>query len=163
MLKKIISGGQTGADRAGLDVAIELALPYGGWIPKGRRAEDGRVPVKYDLEEMLTFSYPARTNKNIEESDGTVVFSRGRLTGGSAMTMRAALKFTKPALYIDLDIYEGFTVEAAAIICCWIIEYRINVLNVAGSRTSKDPFVYQQTKDILKSAVMRLLSEVRLA
>ena len=86
MLKKIISGGQTGADRAAIDLAIKLNIPHGGWIPKGRKTESGPLPLEYRLKEMNTSDYPSRTKLNIIDSHGTVIFSRGRLTGGSALT-----------------------------------------------------------------------------
>jgi hypothetical protein len=80
MIKKIISGGQTGADRAELDVAIEVGIPHGGWVPKGRIAEDSPKSEKYHLPEMPTDSYPARTEQNVIDSYGTVIISRGKLT-----------------------------------------------------------------------------------
>ena len=87
MLRKIISGGQTGADRAGLDFAIETGLEHGGYVPRGRKAEDGRIDDRYNLVELSTTSYPARTRRNIEESDGTVIFSLERLlSGGTKLT-----------------------------------------------------------------------------
>jgi Circularly permutated YpsA SLOG family len=73
MLRKIISGGQSGADRAGLDLAIAIGLEHGGFVPRGRKAEDGRIADRYNLVELSTSSYPARTRRNIEESDGTVI------------------------------------------------------------------------------------------
>ena len=81
MIDKIISGGQTGADRAALDVAIELGIPHGGWVPKGRKTEAGRLPAKYQLKEMPTDSYPERTEQNVLDSDGTLIISHGSLTG----------------------------------------------------------------------------------
>jgi len=89
-IKKIISGGQTGADRAALDFAIEVGIPHGGWVPKGRKAEDGEIPDKYSLQEMATSSYPARTEKNVIDSDGTLIISHGRLSGGSLSTKKVA-------------------------------------------------------------------------
>jgi predicted Rossmann-fold nucleotide-binding protein len=87
MLRKIISGGQTGADRAGLDFALETGLEHGGYVPSGRKAEDGRIDERYNLVELSTDSYPARTRRNIEESDGTVIFSLERLlSGGTKLT-----------------------------------------------------------------------------
>lgn len=103
MINKIISGGQTGADRAALDVAIKLGIPHGGWIPKGRRTENGILPDKYQLKEMPTASYPKRTERNILDSDGTLIFSRGALSRGSALTRRIAKKLDKPFMYVDLD------------------------------------------------------------
>jgi len=95
MIKKIISGGQTGADRAALDVAIKLSIPHGGWIPKGRKAEDGPLPEIYKLKEMPTDSYPARTEQNVIDSDGTLIIARGKLTGGTDYTRQMTLKNKK--------------------------------------------------------------------
>lgn len=96
MITKIISGGQTGADQAALDFAIENDILHGGWIPKGRKTEDGVLSEKYRLEEMPTASYPKRTEKNILDSDGTIIFSCGKLTGGSALTWKLAKQHDKP-------------------------------------------------------------------
>ena len=103
MIEKIISGGQTGVDQAALDVAIELNIPHGGWIPKGRKTEDGILPDKYQLKEMSTASYPKRSEQNILDSNGTLIISHGKLTGGSALTRRLAKKHKKPWLHIDLS------------------------------------------------------------
>jgi hypothetical protein len=99
--KKYISGGQTGADRAGLDFAIEAGLEHGGYVPRGRKAEDGRIDDRYNLIELSTSSYPARTRRNIEKSDGTVIFSLERvLNGGIKLTLELANKLGKPVLHI---------------------------------------------------------------
>ncbi len=95
MLKKIISGGQTGADRAALDVAIKLEIPHGGWIPKGRIAEDGPLPEKYQLKEMSSPNYKIRTEQNVIDSDGPLIISHDDLTGGSAVTQKFAKKHKK--------------------------------------------------------------------
>jgi hypothetical protein len=100
MLTKIISGGQTGADQAGLEVAIKLNIPHGGWIPKGRLTENGPLPDKYNLQEMPGKSYPKRTEQDVMDSDGTVIFSHGKLTGGSALTAQLAEKHSKPILHL---------------------------------------------------------------
>ena len=102
MITKIISGGQTGADQAALDFAIEHDIPHGGWIPKGRQTETGILPDKYKLDEMPTASYPKRTERNILDSDGTLIFSRGKLTGGSALTRKLAKQYGKPWVHVDL-------------------------------------------------------------
>jgi hypothetical protein len=112
MLTKIISGGQTGADRAALDVAIKLDIPHGGWIPKGRITEDGPLPAKYQLQEMLTTSFPKRTEKNVIESDGTLIVSHGKPTGGSALTQKFAVQHNKPCLHIDLNAIAEFFAAA---------------------------------------------------
>ena len=92
MIKKIISGGQTGADQAALDAAIKLDIPHGGWIPKGKITENGPLSDKYQLDEMPTASYEERTEQNIIDSDGTLIVSHGRLTGGSALTRELAME-----------------------------------------------------------------------
>src|SRR5437660_8982603 len=100
MFTKLISGGQTGVDRAALDVAIELGLPCGGWCPKGRRAEDGRIPGRYPLKETPSWVYPQRTEWNIRDSDGTLVLTLSRATGGTALTIHLAKSMRKPVLII---------------------------------------------------------------
>jgi hypothetical protein len=150
MLEKIISGGQTGADRAALDAAIEIGIPHGGWVPKGRLAEDGVVPSSYHLGETPTDSYTARTEKNVEDSDGTLVLSHGPLSGGSALTLELAEKHVRPCLHIDLNRIPAF--KAAAMIAAWITLHHIKTLNVAGPRASNDLNIYQKTKDILIAA-----------
>ena len=151
MLTKIISGGQTGADRAALDVAIALDIPHGGWIPKGRKTEDGILPDKYKLQEMPTASYPKRTEKNILDSDGTLIFSRGKLTGGSALTRKLAKQHERPWLHVDLDKVVG--TGAVHIIAVWIDENDIEILNVAGPRASKDPGIHDFVMGILEAVL----------
>lgn len=101
MIRKIISGGQTGADRAALDVAIKMNIPHGGWIPKGRLTEEGPLPDRYQLKEMTTGSYPKRTEWNVTDSDGTLILTHGELTGGSKLTREYAHKHHKPCLHVD--------------------------------------------------------------
>ncbi len=118
MIKKIISGGQTGADRAALDFALKFNISHGGWIPKGRKAEGGPLPDKYQLLEMPTTSYPARTEKNVQDSDGTVIFSRGKPSGGTDYTRQMVLKHKRKMLHIDLNIATSY--DAASLILSWI-------------------------------------------
>ncbi len=149
LIKKIISGGQTGADRAALDFAIEVGIPHGGWVPKGRKAEDGSVPAQYNLQEMPTSSFPARTEQNVVDSHGTLIISHGRLSGGSLRTKNLAGQHKRPYLHIDLTKTNGFM--AAAKIINWISAYGIETLNVAGPRASKDPQIYNETLKVLKA------------
>jgi hypothetical protein len=147
MIKKIISGGQIGADRAALDVARKLDIPYGGWIPKGRLAEDGPISDKYELQEMPTASYPKRTEQNVLDSDGTLILSHGKLTGGSKYTKECADRHNRPCLHINLNTLP--VNEASPIIVGWIFKNKIEVLNVAGSMASKDPKIYEKTYHVL--------------
>lgn len=147
---KIISGGQTGADRAALDVAMELDIPHGGWVPLGRKAEDGTVPDKYQVQEMATGGYAERTEQNVIDSDGTLVLSHGKLTGNSALTATLTRKHRRPCLHIDLNKTNAF--KAAQDINRWVQESGIKVLNVAGPRASEDPLIYNDVYKVLKTA-----------
>jgi hypothetical protein len=131
IVEKIISGGQTGVDRAALDVALEIGIPCGGWCPKGRRAEDGGIPARYPLVETDSTSYPVRTEMNVRDSDGTLILTRGRPDRGTALTIGLARRFKKPFRVVD---FEG---EAdPGHVAAWIAENSIKVLNVAGPRES---------------------------
>lgn len=148
---KIFSGGQTGADRAALDAAIHLGIPHGGWLPKGRKTEDGPLPFTYRLQELDSERYRDRTEKNIVDSDGTLILSFGSLTGGSALTESLAIKHDRPLLVIDLELVSPE--EAVAAIEAWIEKYKIHILNVAGPRASGEPRIYD--------AVFTILSDVK--
>ena len=148
MIQKIISDGETGADQAALDAAIELGIDHGGWVPKGRTTEGGILPDIYDLDEMLSYSYSEHIEQNIIDSHGTVIFSHDRLNGRSAYAKEMAIKHRRPYLHIDLDDTNAF--EAAVKINGWIYRYNIGLLNVAGTRGSKDPKIYIAVKTIIK-------------
>ncbi len=149
MIRKLISGGQTGADQAALDVAIKLGIPHGGWIPAGRRTEAGPLADTYNLREMATTSYAKRTEQNVIDSDGTLILSHGELSGGSAYTRTMALLHQRPWLHIDLDRTAAFA--AVQQIVAWIREHAIEVLNVAGPRASQDNRIYHETAKIMQS------------
>lgn len=157
MLKKIISGGQTGADQAALDAAIKLDIPHGGWLPKGRLTENGPLPHKYDLLELSSKSYVERTEKNVVASDGTLIISHGPLTGGSEYTVDMAVKHDRPYLHVDLDKISAF--QGALMIRDWLHEHQVEILNVAGPRASKDSKIYADTFKILESVVYLELVE----
>ncbi|MBC2717156.1 MAG: hypothetical protein HF978_17765 [Desulfobacteraceae bacterium] len=151
MIKKIISGAQTGADRAALDFAINNDIPHGGWVPKGRKAEDGIIPEHYDVKEAPTSEYSRRTELNVIDSDGTLILSHGALSGGSALTEKLAQKHGKPCLYINLNRKPEF--QATVDITHWINRNGIEVLNVAGSRASHDPQIYVSTVSVLEAVL----------
>ena len=151
MLQKIISGGQTGVDRAALDAAIKMGIPHGGWIPKGRQTEDGALPSEYEMFETDSSDYADRTARNVDEADATLIISRGPLTGGSALTERLAKKSNRPWIHIDLTQQAAF--QAAVAIRKWVSENQIEILNVAGPRASKDPSIYAQTRKLLETVL----------
>jgi len=145
VIRKIVSGGQTGVDRAGLDVAISLDIPHGGWCPKGRRAEDGIIPAVYQLQETPTADYKQRTKWNVRDSDGTLVLTRGEPTGGTALTIKLAAEHHKPSLVLDLE-----ESHAPDTVRTWIAESRIGVLNIAGPRESGCPGIHDQAAAFLR-------------
>ena len=151
MIKKIISGGQTGADQAALDSAIKLDMPHGGWIPKGRIAEAGSLPDKYKLQEIPDDSFPGHTEQNVIDSDGTVIIAHGKLYDGSEYVREMAEKHGRAWIQIDLDITTPL--DAALKISNWIIENPIAILNVTGSSAGKDPKIYEKTRDIIEGVI----------
>ena len=147
-LLKIVSGGQTGADRAALDAASEIGIPYGGWIPQDRLAEDGKIPVGYDsLTECDSRDYAVRTELNVEDSDATLIVSHGPLTGGSKLTHDYCRKHGKPCLHIDLCVLDQR--EAEEKLSEWLWSTGCRILNVAGPRASGDPLIYDEVKRLL--------------
>ena len=138
MLERIISGGQTGADRAALDAALACGFPHGGWCPRGRLAEDGPLPERYQLVETEDSAYPVRTERNVCDSDGTVIFTMGALTGGPALTAEFARRHRKPWLHLRLD--EIGDPDAVIVLLDFIHDQGVRTLNVAGSRASTFAF-----------------------
>jgi hypothetical protein len=146
-IAKIVSGGQTGADRAALDWAIARGLPHGGWCPKDRRAEDGPLAACYRLEETPSRRYAERTRLNVRDSDGTLIVTLGPLGGGSLLTQQIARALAKPCLTVPLD--EGVRPPLLADIRAWLGAHRIRRLNVAGPRESKCPGIGRVTRELL--------------
>ena len=154
MLRKIISGGQTGADRAGLDFALQAGLEHGGYVAKGRKPEDGRIDDRYQLIELSSSSYVDRTKRNVEESGGTVIFSlETELTGGSELTRSHAIQADKAVIHI----HDGGTEKNRTALLTEVWRLRnfvdkngIEVLNVARPRESKEPGVYGFTLQMLR-------------
>jgi hypothetical protein len=145
MLRKVVSGGQTGVDRAALDVASELGLERGGWCPKGRLAEDGAIPSRYPLKETPSDRYPQRTEWNVRDSDGTLVLLRGEPRGGTAFTLEVAAAARRPHHMVDLD--GAPDPESARV---WLAANAIRVLNVAGPRESDSPGIHDQASAFLR-------------
>jgi hypothetical protein len=151
LLSRLISGGQTGVDRAALDVALKRGLPCGGWCPRGRRAEDGPIDARYPLQETPSDSYPQRTRWNVRDSDGTLILTRGQPDRGTALTIRLAAQRQTPLLVLDLSD-DPEPAKAAA----WVREQGVRVLNVAGPRESSASGIYCQAAAFLQ----RLLGQM---
>lgn len=150
MILKVISGGQTGVDRAALDAAIWLGFPHGGWCPAGRHAEDGCIPERYELSETDAPDYAARTRLNVRDADATLLLSRKRLTGGSALTRDIAQELKRPYLHIRLD--KKPSPEQVRV---WIQGHVGSTLNMAGPRESEDPGIGETSQQFL----IRVLSQ----
>jgi hypothetical protein len=133
-LRRIVSGGQTGVDRAALDAALAADFPCGGWCPRGRKAEDGPIPARYPLRETSSDVTIERTRRNAEESDATLILTLGRTDRGTRATARHLDVIGKPHLAID----PGREPDPARVMR-WLVEGGVGTLNLAGPRESRAP------------------------
>lgn len=158
MIKKIVSGGQTGVDRASLDVARTIGVPHGGWCPKGRKAEDGVIPGVYQLYETSTDDYSERTKLNIKDSDGTLILVPStpiKVTDGTILTINEVKERNKPFYIVDLSSNQNYLDDLAK----WVKENNIEILNVAGPRESQSPGINQKAKIFLTKSIQFLLAQ----
>ena len=146
---RIISGGQTGVDRAALDAALESGIEAGGWCPEGRKAEDGAIPKKYPVQVLKNAGYLQRTQKNAVNSDGTVIIYFGYPTGGTEQTMVTCIREKKP--YLLIDAQELSIERAAKRTKEFITIKKISTLNVAGPRANGEPSAYAYTRRVLSN------------
>jgi hypothetical protein len=148
----IISGGQTGADRAALDFAIDRGLAHGGWCPRGRIAEDGPLPLRYELRETPSRKYAQRTEWNVRDSDASVVFSiAAEPQGGTRLTLDLAGRMGKPMLHLSREM---LTAEIAATkLREFLDEHAVRTLNFAGPRASQEPEIAEFVSSVLKIAL----------
>lgn len=152
--KRIISGGQTGVDRAALDAAMEFGIPCGGWCPKGRIAEDGRIDDRYPLEETPSAAYEQRTMWNVRDADATLILAlRSPLSGGTKYTVQVADGLGKPRHIVLLDEHPSLTIAAD-----WLQRHSVGTLNVAGPRESGAPGAYHNAHVFLAN-LLRFLGE----
>lgn len=142
---RVVSGGQTGVDRAALDVALALGLSLGGWVPKGRRAEDGPLSERYPVRETDSPHYADRTRRNVHDSDATLVITRGPVTGGTALTVKIAHDLGRPCLVVDLE-----TGRDPGPVRTWLAETGPVTLNIAGPRESTVPGIYMAARSLLE-------------
>jgi hypothetical protein len=139
VLQQVVSGGQTGVDRAALDAAAECEIPTGGWCPLGRKAEDGVLPERYPLRETHTPQYALRTRWNVRDSDGTLILTPGRPSGGTALTLAWARRLRRPVLVQNPWHMSSRQMAHAR---QWLLEQHIRALNIAGPRESGSQGIY---------------------
>jgi len=145
----IVSGGQTGADRAALDFAIRRGIDHGGWCPQGRLTEDGPLAEKYQLEETPSRGYPQRTKWNVRDSDATLVFTlKPKPTGGTALTLKIAADHGKPHLHLCRKEYPIME-QAGQDLLAFIEKHKVKRLNIAGPRASQEPEIGQFVEAVL--------------
>ena len=143
-VKRILSGGQTGVDRAALDAARKVGIDHGGWCPLGRRAEDGPIPSHYELRETDSADYPIRTERNVLEADATLILYRSKLTGGTKLTRKLAASHAKP--YFLHDLAASSDLEDVS---SWLESSEFHTLNVAGPRESSAPGIQNDAFEFL--------------
>lgn len=182
MVVRVISGFQTGADLGGIDAAIAVGAPYGGWVPKGRKNEAGVIPAHYVCEETDSASYKVRTKMNVDGSDGTALFTLKEPTGGSKETAEFARAASKPLLECQLgtgivttskgiDPLTQWSVAVrlhdpaefdhavAQLIASWVQENAISTLNVAGSRESRAVGIQERVMGVIVLTLCLLKEE----
>lgn len=155
-LQKIISGGQTGVDRAALDAAMKRNFPVGGWCPEGRLAEDGVIPDHYPLQELPGGGYRQRTRQNVRDSDATLIIYYDVLSGGTEQTLDFCLKDHKPYLLIDAEAVD--TVKAAEKVLRFLGQGSGKVLNVAGPRGGAGDWAYSYTHTVIDKLLDRVIN-----
>lgn len=154
--EKIVSGGQTGVDRAALDAALALGIPCGGWCPKGRRAEDGAIPERYPVAETESEAYEERTRLNVRDTDATLILASGPLSGGMGLTAETAEAEGKRLLVAD-----PFSLPDVQAVTDWLAENGVRVLNVAGPRESTQPGIHRAAADFLTTVLTQVLALTR--
>ncbi|MCP4474511.1 MAG: molybdenum cofactor carrier [Gammaproteobacteria bacterium] len=147
-LKRIVSGGQSGVDRAALDIAMAMGIAVGGWCPQGRLAEDGVIAERYPLIEAKSAEPAVRTKLNVRDSDGTLVLYEQTLSGGTKLTVDYAKEMMRPLLVIALD-----QAAEAKTVVTWLQRQQIHVLNVAGPRASQREAIYDHTYHFLQQCL----------
>ncbi|MGD8977421.1 MAG: putative molybdenum carrier protein [Gammaproteobacteria bacterium] len=154
VLRRIVSGGQTGVDRAALDAALARGFPCGGWCPQGRWSEDGPIPGRYPLCETDSPDPADRTEANVRDSDATVVIAAGPLVGGTRLTAALAMRLDRPLCRIDIGRVDA--AEAVGLLAGFVEEQAVGVLNVAGPRCSQAPEAGEMTLEIVGGLLDRM-------
>lgn len=164
---RIVSGGQTGVDRAALDAGMHAGVSVGGWCPRGRRAENGTIPARYPLQETAARSYAVRTEWNVRDSDGTLILVLSEISSGTRMTIEAARSCAKPVQIVHLHpssepgllTVENSRSDQLQMVVEWMQRNKIRVLNVAGPRGSSSRLIYPMAREFLEQLLEVLFPE----
>ncbi len=156
MIEKVISGGQTGVDRAALDAALALGIACGGWCAAGRQADDGPIPDRYPLQETADMDHTVRTEHNVRDSDGTLMLYRGSLQGGTAYAVLMAGHLKRPVLALNLD--QPTDPDS---VTAWVAQHDIRVLHIGGQRESSNPGIYTAARTLIDAILARAINGVR--
>ena len=153
MIEKILSGGQTGVDRAALDAAMELGIACGGWCPAGRHADDGPISARYPLRETADMDHTVRTEHNVRDSDGTLMFYRGELQGGTAYAVLMAKQLDRPVLAVNVE-----KPPAPADVVAWLMRNGIRRVHIGGQREKTSPGIYADAGRVIR-AILHLAQQ----
>jgi Circularly permutated YpsA SLOG family len=148
IIKRIVSGGQTGVDQGALTAGLKSKIPIGGWCPKGRKAENGRIPEVFPLKETNSEDYEVRTALNVRDSDGTLVLVKGVPMGGTLLTIKIAEQLNKPCFIFNL---KDKNVDQ---LIAWIRKNKISTLNIAGPRESQEPGIYESSLNFVQELLV---------
>ena len=159
--RKVISGGQTGVDRAALDTCLEAGFPCGGWCPAGRKAEDGEIPLHYPLHELWSANYDDRTRKNIQESDATLIIYEKKLNGGTLLTYNYAKETGKPVFLFKISPF--FIDEALGQLIHFLTINQVETLNIAGPRASQWAKAYESGLLVTSKLIHKINSLSRIS
>lgn len=154
-LQQIVSGAQTGVDRAALDAAMSAGLAVGGWCPKGRKAEDGPIPEIYPLKETRSATYRTRTRWNVRDADATLILCRNEPSGGTLLTVGFCEQLGRPCHIQRLDTLNPQP-AALATVTAWLRDHHVAILNVAGPRERKAAPVYERAHGFITALLARL-------
>ena len=151
MIRKILSAGQTGVEIAALDIAIKMGISHGGWTSRAMRNEDGPISTAYQLVATSSLGFQEALRKNVSDSDGTLVISRGRRTAQTREAVQTSLALERQFLHVDLSQYALF--EAASLASSWMSQRHIQTAHITGLLASDDDQIYGQTRKLIETAL----------
>ena len=160
---KIVSGGQTGVDQGALEAAVDLGIEWGGWVPKGWRAENGTVPERFraKMQEHVSANYIVRTKKNVADSHATLILTDAYpISGGTLRTRDFCMNLMRSHLVVSFGEADAVEKVRKWLGQFFAVEHPVPfVLNVAGSRESKSPGIQSRTRLFLDEVMNGMFKE----